>query len=29
VALRNVPQPWKAWKARAIARHPMEALLPA
>jgi 4-diphosphocytidyl-2-C-methyl-D-erythritol kinase len=28
-ALRNVPQRWKAWKARALARHPMEALLPA
>ncbi len=26
-ALRNVPQRWKAWKARAMARHPMEALL--
>ncbi|RJX31397.1 MAG: 4-(cytidine 5'-diphospho)-2-C-methyl-D-erythritol kinase [Oxalobacter sp.] len=26
-ALRNVPQHWKAWKARALARHPMHALL--
>ena len=26
--LRNVPQHWKTWKARAIARHPMHALLP-
>jgi len=28
-ALRNVPQRWKAWKARAIAHHPLESLLPA
>ncbi len=28
-ALQNVPLHWKSWKARAIARHPMEALLPA
>ena len=28
-ALRNVPQRWKAWKARALACHPMEALLQA
>ncbi len=27
-ALRNVPQPWKAWKARALAHHPMTALIP-
>ena len=27
-ALRNVPQPWKAWKARALAHHPMTALMP-
>ncbi len=26
-ALRNVPQRWKAWKARAMTRHPMETLL--
>lgn len=26
--LRNAPQHWNAWKARAIARHPMQALLP-
>lgn len=28
-ALRNVPQRWKAWKARSIASHPLESLLPA
>jgi len=27
-ALRNVPQRWKAWKARAIAHHPLGSLLP-
>ena len=26
-ALRNVPQRWKAWKARALTHHPMQALL--
>jgi 4-diphosphocytidyl-2-C-methyl-D-erythritol kinase len=28
-ALQDVPHYWKSWKARAITRHPMEALLPA
>lgn len=28
-ALRNVPQTWKAWTARALSRHPMANLLPA
>lgn len=28
-ALRNVPRHWNAWKARALARHPMDALLSA
>ena len=27
--LQDVPQRWKAWKAQAIASHPLEALLPA
>lgn len=28
-ALRNAPQRWKVWKARALARHPLETLLSA
>lgn len=27
-ALRNVPQPWQAWKARALVQHPMKAVMP-